>query len=122
MKITTEAELDLFYFKAKHCFQSGDKFWIMVVDCRNMPDESVRKKEQNDCYWAFNTKLAEFFNEADITYGYHKLPYTKERVHEINKAVFDIETTTTLSAKDFSEYMDKLNIFWHDKTRGFFNF
>ncbi|MBQ9236259.1 MAG: hypothetical protein IJ184_07355 [Alphaproteobacteria bacterium] len=119
MKITTLYELEQFYRHAKDILSNHNSLYLISYEIEENNNRSI---EQNECYWAFNSKLAEFFNLSGITFGYHKLPYTKERVHRINKSLFDVATTRDMSAQDFSAYMDQLNIFWSERTKGFFNF
>ena len=68
----------------------------------------------------FNQQLAEFFNNAGLGYGEHRLPYTGELVHEINKKLFGIKTTTRMKVGEFCEYMDRLLAYWNEKTGGEF--
>lgn len=122
MKINTLPDLELFYYRARSAIQAGGGCTIIALNSSELDDAATRSTEQNDFYWAFNSCLAKFLNTAGVHYGYHKLPYTKDRVHKINKSIFDIDTTASMSAKDFSAYMDQLQIFWQNFTNGFFNF
>lgn len=79
-----------------------------------------RSNEQNSYYWLFNGQLADFLNQSGLSYGEHKIPYTGELIHEINKKLFGIKTTTKMSTGEFCQYMNKLLLFWQEKTQGEF--
>lgn len=79
-----------------------------------------RSNEQNAYYWLFNGQLASFLNDSGLSYGEHQIPYTGELIHEINKKLFGIKTTTKMKTGDFCEYMNKLLLFWQEKTNGEF--
>ena len=79
-----------------------------------------RTNEQNAYYFLFNGQLADFLNDSGLTYGEFKLPYTSEIIHEINKKLFGVKTTTKLSIGEFCEYMNKLLLFWSERTKGEF--
>lgn len=90
------------------------------IDVEVKEHKHKRTNAQNDYYWVFNTELADFLKKAGVRYGKHNLPYNKNLVHDINKAVFGIETTTKMSTKEFCEYMMELFVFWNDETNGMF--
>lgn len=98
----------------------------LLASCKSGIDVEVkehkhkRSNAQNDYYWQFNTELAEFLKGAGVKYGKHNLPYNKNLVHDINKTVFGIETTTKMSRKEFCDYMTELFVFWNDETGGHF--
>ena len=79
-----------------------------------------RSSEQNNYYWLFNTQLANFLDETGLTYGEFKLPYTADIIHEINKTLFGVKTTTKMTTGEFCEYMNKLLVFWSERTKGEF--
>lgn len=79
-----------------------------------------RTGEQNAYYWLFNRELAEFLDKSGLTYGEFKIPYTKDIIHDINKTLYGVKTTTKLSIGDFCQYMNKLLIFWQERTGGEF--
>lgn len=79
-----------------------------------------RSNEQNSYYWLFNGQLADFLNQSGLSYGEHKIPYTGELIHEINKKLFDVKTTKKMSTGEFCQYMNKLLLFWQEKTQGEF--
>ena len=79
-----------------------------------------RSNEQNSYYWLFNGELAEFLNNSGLSYGEHQIPYTGELIHEINKKLFGVKTTTKMSVGEFCQYMNKLLLFWQERTKGEF--
>ena len=119
MIISDLAELEQFYIRAKSALYQNKSVLVYAFDADST---TPRSTEQNDLYWKFNTEIADFLNMSNVTYGYHKKPYTKQIVHSINKALFDIETTATMTQSEFCRYLDTLNAFWRDRTNGFFNF
>lgn len=89
--------------------------------------KQTRSIAQNNYYWEFCKQLADFLQEKEIMHRYEVMgvmvekPFTSKSVHEnLNKPMFDIETTTKMSVKQFCEYMDKLLIFWQEKTKNEF--
>lgn len=91
-----------------------------AVDVTVSEHKIKRTNAQNNYYWLFNGELAKFLDEAGLTYGEYKLPYTGELVHEINKKLFGVHTTTKMNKNEFCEYMTKLMSFWTEKTAGQF--
>lgn len=90
------------------------------IDIEVTKHKRNRTTAANNYYWLFNSELAKFLDEAGLTYGEFKIPYTSEIVHDINKKLFDVKTTTKLSVGDFCEYMNKLLLFWQQRTAGEF--
>lgn len=103
------------YNQAELMLNSGKKIVIEITEKKNK-----RSSEQNRFYWLFNTQLADFLNDAGMTYGEHHIPYTAELVHSIDKQLFGVETTTKMKVDEFCQYMNKLLFFWQEKTRGEF--
>lgn len=101
--------------QAKVMLDSGKSVDVEVTEHKHR-----RTSEQNAYYWLFNGQLADFLNNAGLSYGEHQLPYTGELIHEINKKLFGIKTTTKLGTGEFCRYMDKLLMFWQQKTGGAF--
>ena len=75
---------------------------------------------QNNFYWANVRDITDILRAYNIkkTIMGFKLLLTDEDVHEINKQVFNIKTTTKLSKKEFCDFMDSLFAFWIKKTKG----
>lgn len=90
------------------------------VDVTVADHKQRRTTEQNRFYWANVGDIADVLNDAGATYGEWCLPYTAEILHEINKKIFGIETTTKLSKVEFCEFIDKLQAFWIDRTNGYY--
>lgn len=91
-----------------------------AVDVTVAEHKEKRSNQQNAYYWLFNGELAKFLDDAGLSYGEYKLPYTGELVHEINKSLFGVSTTTKMKKDEFCEYMTKLMSFWTEKTAGQF--
>lgn len=91
-----------------------------AVDVTVAEHKVKRTNAQNNYYFLFNGELAKFLNESGLSYGEYKLPYTTELVHEINKSLFGVSTTTKMKKDEFFEYMTKLMSFWTEKTAGQF--
>ena len=91
-----------------------------TVDVTVAEHKVKRTNAQNNYYFLFNGELAKFLNESGLSYGEYKLPYTGELVHEINKSLFGVPTTTKMKKDEFCEYMTKLMSFWTERTAGQF--
>lgn len=91
-----------------------------AVDVTVAEHKVKRTNAQNNYYWLFNGELAKFLDDAGLSYGEYKLPYTGELVHEINKSLFGVSTTTKMKKDEFCEYMTKLMSFWTERTAGQF--
>ena len=103
------------YNQAKVMLDNGKSVDVEVKEHKHR-----RSSEQNNYYWLFNGQLSDFLNDAGLSYGEFKLPYTSEIIHDINKKLFGVKTTTKLSIGEFCEYMNKLLIFWNERTKGEF--
>lgn len=103
------------YNQAEIMLQAGKKITLEVAEKKNK-----RTNEQNAYYWLFNGELSSFLNDSGLSYGEHQIPYTGELIHEINKKLFGVKTTTKMSISEFCEYMNKLLLFWQQKTQGEF--
>lgn len=79
-----------------------------------------RTNEANAYYWLFNSWVAEFLNDSGLSYGEHSIPYTGELIHEIQKKLFGIITTTKMSVSEFCQYINRITVFWQEKTCGEF--
>ena len=91
-----------------------------AVDVTVSEHKIKRTNAQNNYYFLFNGELAKFLNESGLSYGEYKLPYTTELIHDINKRLFGVSTTTKMKKDEFCEYMTKLMSFWTEKTSGQF--
>lgn len=103
------------YNQAELLLNSGKKIVVEVVEKKNR-----RSNEQNAYYWLFNGQLAEFLNDSGLSYGEYQIPYTQDIIHDINKKLFGVKTTTKMNVGEFCDYMNKLLFFWQDKTNGEF--
>lgn len=117
MKISSSKELNpvfrSLYETAKILLDNGKEVLAEVKEFK-----PKRTNEQNAYYFLINNEVAEFLNDAGLTYGEFNLPYSKDIVHEIQKKVFGIETTTKLSIKEFCDYETKVIHFWQERTHG----
>lgn len=85
----------------------------------NLELSEVKKKRnnaQNNYYWLMNTEVADFLNESGLTYGEYELPYNSGIVHDIQKKIFGIVTTTKMTVSEFCDYETKVIHFWQEKT------
>lgn len=101
--------------QAELMLNSGKKINVEITE-----KKQKRSNEQNAYYWLFNGELADFLNNAGCSYGKWAIPYTGELIHEINKKLFGVKTTTKMSVGEFCEYMNKLILFWQERTNGNF--
>lgn len=104
---------DCLYEQAKLLLDNGKK-----VDAEVKQHRQIRSSEQNNYYHLICSEVAKFLNDAGMSYGEHALPYTGELIHEINKKLFDVKTTTKLSISEFCQYMTKVIFFWQERTAG----
>ena len=88
------------------------------IDIEVEKHKHKRSNLQNNFYWANLTHIATFLNDAGLSYEAIcvKLPYNKDIIHEINFKVFAIKTTTKMSVDEFCDYMNKMFVFWQEKT------
>lgn len=101
--------------QAELLLANGKKITVEIAE-----KKQKRSNEQNAYYWLFNGQLADFLNNAGCSYGEWAIPYTGELIHEINKKLFGVKTTTKMKVGEFCEYMNKLMLFWQEKTNGEF--
>ena len=117
MKISSTKELNpvfrSLYETAKILLDYGKEVIVEVHEFK-----PKRTNEQNAYYFLMNNEVAKFLNEAGLTYGEFNLPYSKDIVHEIQKKIFGIETTTKLSIKEFCDYETQVIHFWQERTHG----
>lgn len=88
------------------------------VDVEIKEHKHKRTLEQNNYYWLFNQQVANLFNSAGCKYN--ELRYTADLVHEIQKQLFGIKTTTTMSIGEFCDYITELDAYWKEKTNNEF--
>ena len=83
--------------------------------------KAKRTNPQNAFYWKNIEHLRQTLEDAgDVLRGDgFCLPYTKDIIHEINKTILGVDTTTNLSRREFCEYMDRFFAYWIDRTYGF---
>lgn len=91
-----------------------------AVDAEVKKHENNRTREQNAYYWLVNKQIADFLDKSGLSYGEYQIPYNKDIIHEINKKLFAVKTTTRLSIGNFCEYMHRVLQFWQERTHGNF--
>lgn len=90
------------------------------IDIEVKEHRNKRTSAQNNFYWLNVSDIADVLNDGGCSYGEFNLPYTSELIHDINKIVFGVKTTTRMTIKEFCQYMDKMTAFWIEKTNGAF--
>lgn len=119
MKISTQKELKpvfrALYEQASIMLNTGKIINVEVAEFKNK-----RNNEQNAYYWLLNGWVAECLNDAGCNYGDFNIPYTAELIHEINKKIFGLKTTTKMDIHEFCEYTTKITQFWQERTQGEF--
>lgn len=113
IKDTTELrdKFTMLYEQAKHLIVGG------AIDVEVKKHKHIRSKAQNDYYHQICKEIATFLDDAGLTYGEYELKYkSKGLMHSINKQIFGIETTTTMSVQEFCDYMTEVIHYWQEKT------
>lgn len=117
MKISKKEELNpifkSLYNTAKILLENGKEVLAEVSEFKYK-----RTNAQNSYYWELNKQIAEFLDKAGLKYGEYKLPYNKDIIHGIQKQVFGIDTTTSMTKEEFCEYETRVICFWQEKTKG----
>lgn len=103
------------YDQAKILLENGKKLTLELSEHKHK-----RTNEQNAYYWVFNNEVADFLNGAGLGYGEFNIPYTKDIIHGINKTLSGIESTREMKVGEFCQYIDRLLIFWQERTGGEF--
>lgn len=117
MKISTLAELKPvfrnLYDTAKIMLENGKEVSAEVSEFRHK-----RTNAQNAYYFLLCNEVCQFLNDCGLSYGEFNLPYNKDIIHEIQKKVFGIDTTTKMTISEFCEYETKVIHFWQERTHG----
>lgn len=117
MKISTLTELKPvfrnLYDTAKIMLENGKEVVAEVQEFKKK-----RTNEQNAYYFLLNNEVAKFLNDCGLTYGEFNLPYNKDIIHEIQKKVFGVETTTKLNIQEFCDFETQVIHFWQERTHG----
>lgn len=82
-----------------------------------------RTLEQNNYLYAIYKHIVEFHQEHD-RFMIDDLPLkfvTKDFLHAYFKLRFDVETTKTMSTKEFAEYTDKIQLLMINQTNGIYD-
>jgi hypothetical protein len=48
------------------------------------------------------------------------IPYNAELIHEVNKTIWGLKTTTKMDIHEFCDYTTKVTQFWQERTQGEF--
>ena len=119
MKISNQKELNpifrALYEQARLLLECGKECVLELSEFKPR-----RNNEQNAYYWLFNGWIADFLNDSGLSYGEFEIPYTAEIIHDIQKKLFGIKTTTKMTVTEFCDYITKITIFWQERTRGEF--
>lgn len=91
------------------------------IDITICEHKKKRTRDQNNYYWELCEDIAKFLDNAGCYYGEYKLPYKKDYIHDINKAVLGIDSTKKMDIKTFCEYITRVTIFWEEKTKKFWH-
>lgn len=112
IKDTTELrdKFTMLYEQAKHLIVGG------AIDVEVKKHVHKRSNAQNSYYHLMCQEVAKFLDTAGLSYGEYNIPYTGELLHELNKKLFGVKTTTKLSKEDFCDYMTRMIQFWQEKT------
>lgn len=105
-----KAKFTMLYEQAKHLLEVG------AVDVEIKKHKQIRSREQNNYYHLICGEVAKFLDSAGLSYGEFNIPYTGELLHELNKKLFGVKTTTKLSKEEFCEYMTRVIQFWQERT------
>lgn len=101
------------YRTAKIMIECGKEVFADVSEYKKK-----RSSQANAYYWLSNGWVAECLNDAGCTYGEFEIPFTPEIVHDIQKKLFGIKTTTKMTKDEFCDYIYRITAFWQDKTKG----
>lgn len=104
-----------------------EKFIVLYEQAKNLllstpVDVEVKKhvhkrsNAQNSYYFLMCSEIAKFLDEAGLSYGEWQLPYTSDLIHERNKQIFGIKTTTKLNMSEFCDFMARMIQFWQERT------
>lgn len=97
-----------------------DKGLKVDVYVKEHQDTDKRNLAQNNFYWLNCSDLAQFFNDAGLLLDNCYL-YTAETIHDFNKQIFGVKTTTKMTVSEFSDYMNRIFEYWRNKTRNFWH-
>jgi len=95
-----------------------------ILTCEIIPMKQKRSISQNNFYWKNLEGIANVLNEAGKRVSIEILHYDFKRkfdgndIHDINKKVFGIETTSKMNKKQFSEYFTEMSVLWQEETKG----
>ena len=94
---------------------AGKEVNVEVTEFKNK-----RSSDANAYYWLLNGWIAECLNDAGCTYGEFNIPYNAELIHEVNKTIWGLKTTTKMVIHEFCDYTTKVTQFWQERTQGEF--
>lgn len=100
----------ILYRQAEHMIEGGS------IDVEVKKHEHNRSNAQNSFYHLICGEVAKFLDEAGLTYGEYNTKYTGTLIHEINKSIFGLSTTTKMKVSEFCDFMTQVIQYWQEKT------
>lgn len=120
MKISTEKELKpvfrALYNQASVMLSAGKEVNVEVTEFKNK-----RSNDQNKFLWSVYNNIVLFWTETGFMPDNlnEKLKFiNSEIIHCWYKCKFNVKTTKKLNTKEFSEYIDKIQIDMVEQTMG----
>ena len=92
-----------------------------VVEIGCVESKKTRTMQQNKYLFELYRHLLDFYAETGFMIDElnKRVRFiTKDLLHEYLKARFDVKTTTRMSTKDFSEFVDKIQNEWIEQSGG----
>jgi hypothetical protein len=92
-----------------------------VVEIGCVESKRTRTMQQNKYLFELYRHLLDFYAETGFMIDElnKRVRFiTKDLLHEYLKARFDVKTTTRMSTKDFSEFVDKIQNEWIEQSGG----
>ena len=92
-----------------------------VVEIGCVEAKKTRTIQQNKYLFELYHHLLDFYSETGFMIDEldKRVRFiTKDLLHEYLKARFDVKTTTRMSTKDFSEFVDKIQNEWIEQSGG----
>ena len=90
----------------------GTQFYLKLLKKRR-----VRSLKQNSLYWVWLTYIEmETGQEKDDLHSFFKERFLKsEKIEILNHSYLKTQSTTALNTKEFTEYLDKIQLFMSEQ-------